>query len=164
MISIPRRRFLKQAGLATAAFPAVLRSAASRRERPNVLFVAIDDLNVDGAFCGGPARTPHLNRQAAGGVRFDRADCAGLSLVDAPIGRVLSALDRLGLRDNPIVVFWSDHGCHLGDHGLWFKQSGFEQTARAPVIIAPPAGAKVGGVCSLRVAGGQAKAGEASAG
>lgn len=63
---------------------------------------------------------------------------AAISFVDAQVGRLLNALDRLGLAENTIVVFWSDHGYHVGDLGLWKKQSLFERAARTPLIISAP--------------------------
>ena len=64
---------------------------------------------------------------------------ASVAMVDDQVGRLLSELESLGLREHTIVVLWSDHGYHLGEHGgIWQKRTLFEQSARAPLLIDAP--------------------------
>jgi iduronate 2-sulfatase len=63
---------------------------------------------------------------------------ASVSYMDAQVGRLLDELEKLGLDDNTIVVFTSDHGYHLGEHHMWQKQTLFENTTRVPFIVSVP--------------------------
>lgn len=72
-------------------------------------------------------------------LKATQAYYACVSFIDAQVGRLLDALERLNLAENTIVVFWSDHGYHLGEHnGVWQKRTLFEQGARAPLIVRAP--------------------------
>lgn len=70
---------------------------------------------------------------------------AATSFMDAQVGRVLGELDRLGLRDNTIVVFWGDNGFKLGDHAAWSKTTNVRLDTRIPLIIRAPGLAPPGG-------------------
>lgn len=63
---------------------------------------------------------------------------ACVSYADAQIGKLLDKLETLGIADETIIVFWGDHGWHLGDHNLWAKHSNFEQAVMSPLIIYDP--------------------------
>jgi arylsulfatase A-like enzyme len=68
-----------------------------------------------------------------------RAYWASLTWMDWNLGRVVGELDKLGLREKTIIVFWGDHGYHLGEKGKWSKHGSlFEVGTRVPLIVAVP--------------------------
>jgi len=102
----------------------------------------VDDIPLparNGAVPGYAISTTPDQRRAA-----IRAYLATVSFMDAQAGRVLDAVKKLGLSDNTIIIFMSDHGWQLGEHGLWHKRSLFEECARVPFIVRAP-GAKGNG-------------------
>ncbi|WP_289040483.1 sulfatase [uncultured Zobellia sp.] len=75
-------------------------------------------------------------------IKLKHAYLACVSYVDAQIGKILAALEDAGIKDNTIVILWSDHGWHLGDMGIWGKATNYEIATRVPLIIRTPDMAK----------------------
>lgn len=63
---------------------------------------------------------------------------ACVSYTDAQVGKLLSELERLGLRENTIIIFWGDHGFKLGEHKDWGKHTNFELDTRVPLLVSYP--------------------------
>ncbi|MBA4062453.1 MAG: sulfatase [Isosphaera sp.] len=79
-----------------------------------------------------------------------RAYWASVSWTDWNVGRVVAELDKLGLRESTVVVFWGDHGYHLGEKGKWSKHGSlYEVGTRVPLIVVAP-GAKGNGKVAPR--------------
>ncbi len=87
------------------------------------------------SYAGVPAKGPVSDEMARNLIH---GYYACVSYTDAQIGKLLDELDRLGLRDNTIVVLWGDHGWNLGEHTLWCKHCCFETSMHAPLIVRAP--------------------------
>ncbi len=69
---------------------------------------------------------------------FVRGYYGSVAFMDAQVGRILKGLEESGVADNTIVVFTSDHGFNLGEHGHWQKMSFWRQSTRVPLVIYVP--------------------------
>ncbi|MCL5744597.1 MAG: choline-sulfatase [Acidobacteria bacterium] len=86
-------------------------------------------------------------------IREARRNYLGMiSWVDDKVGRILNEMDRLGMSDNSVVVFTSDHGEMMGEHGQWSKRIMLEWASRVPMMVSGPgvpAGKRIGAPVSL---------------
>jgi iduronate 2-sulfatase len=117
---------------------------------PVVTGVAEDQADVPAAALNSrrkeqDAMTDAQRRQAL------QAYYASISFMDAQVGKVVNALDRLGLAENTVIVFTSDHGYLMGQHGLWQKLSLFEQSVQVPLLMVAPGVSKKGSVVKTPV-------------
>jgi arylsulfatase A-like enzyme len=76
---------------------------------------------------------------------------AAISYCDAMIGRLLDAFDKSEYRDNTVIVFWGDHGWHLGEKEHWRKFALWEEATHAPLIWVAPGVTKPGTVCERTI-------------
>ncbi len=83
-------------------------------------------------------RKPEIDMPADLMRKTIHAYYASISFMDAQVGRLLEALDKLGLRDDTIILFTSDHGYHMGEHGYFQKTTLFEDADRVPLIVSTP--------------------------
>jgi len=87
------------------------------------------------ARTGIPKKGP-IDKELA--ITLKHAYLACVSYVDAQIGKMIEALEVEGVRDNTIIIVWSDHGFHLGDMGIWGKATNYEIATRVPLMIWTP--------------------------
>lgn len=78
----------------------------------------------------------HLDAAATRKLRHGYYAC--VSYVDAQIGKLLNAIDQMGLAENTVVVLWGDHGYSLGEKDRWCKGTNFERDTRVPLLIRTP--------------------------
>jgi choline-sulfatase len=109
-----------------------------------------------------PSLHPHIRawREGCGIVdvtdeeilRARTAYWALVTCLDRLIGQILQALRANGLEEDTLVIYTSDHGEQVGEHGLWWKQTFYEDSVRVPAILSWPGhlpeGARCERVCS----------------
>jgi len=76
---------------------------------------------------------------------------ACVSYIDSLVGGILDTLEETGAAEDTIILFWSDHGYHLGDHSLWSKHTNFERSTRVPLIASVPGAVETGVDCEALV-------------
>ena len=79
-----------------------------------------------------------LNESEEGRRRMWQAYFASVTFMDEQLGRVLDELERLGLRESTAIIFTTDHGYHLGEHGFWQKANLHEEVVRVPFMVSAP--------------------------
>jgi choline-sulfatase len=71
-------------------------------------------------------------------LRARRAYCGMASFIDDMVGEMIQELQKFGLEEDTIVIFTSDHGDMMGEHGMWFKRTLMEDSIRIPFIASWP--------------------------
>jgi arylsulfatase A-like enzyme len=120
-------------------------------ELPKVLPTDLDDIPRAGVNMAKP-QGDHADILASG--RWKEAVqgyLAAITFCDAMIGRLLDGFDKSPMKDNTIVMLWSDHGWHLGEKQHWRKFALWEEATRAPFLVSVPGLTKPATVCDRTI-------------
>lgn len=107
---------------------------AEARKVPNLATPAIYRGEVDG-YTGSKPVNVESGKET---VKTNLGMFRGLRAIDENVGRLLKTLDELGLTENTVVVYTSDNGFYLGEHGLGDKRSAYEESMRIPMLVRYP--------------------------
>jgi arylsulfatase A-like enzyme len=119
---------------------------------PKVLEEDLKDVPAAGVRMARPEGDHRAVREAKQWRHAVQGYLATITFLDGQVGRLLDALDKSPHRDNTIVVFWGDHGWHLGQKEHWRKFALWEEATKAPLIfVAVPGLTKPGSRCDRTV-------------
>lgn len=118
---------------------------------PEVLPDDLDDVPAAGQFLADPGGFHAAILNSGNWAKAVQAYLACISFVDAQVGRLLDALDASPHADNTVIALWSDHGIHLGEKEHWHKSTLWEESGRAPLMIAAPGVTEGGSVCETPI-------------
>ena len=96
----------------------------------------VPNLGARAIYRTAPEQATSADAKAAGNAHLGYFRC--ISAADDNVGRLLNALDELGLAEDTVVVFASDNGYYLGEHGLGDKRSVYEESLRIPLLVRYP--------------------------
>ena len=119
---------------------------------PKITEGDLQDVPPQGLKLSAARRNEFLNIKKHGKWKEGiRAYLASISFADAQLGRLLDALEKSAHADHTIIVFWSDHGWHLGEKNHWHKSTLWEEATRIPFLFSVPGLTKGGTRCSRPV-------------
>lgn len=118
---------------------------------PTVLETDLDDIPSAGVKMANPKGDHAAILKSGRWKEAVQAYLAAIAFTDAMVGRLLAGLDQSRFKDNTIIVFWGDHGWHLGEKLHWRKFALWEEATRAPLIFVAPGVTRPDGVCKRTV-------------
>ncbi len=120
-------------------------------ELPQVLDSDLDDIPPAGVAMARPQHDHKLMLESGRWKEAVRGYLAAGAYCDAMIGRLMAGFDRSPHRNDTIIVFWGDHGWHLGEKQHWRKFALWEEATRAPLFFVAPGVTKPQSTCGRTV-------------